>query len=151
VVETGEAGFNDLERLGTFANSYDVAHLHSVGRNVDYASVDGNVAVTDELTGSGTRGSDTEAIDNVVETAFKKLEKNYTSNTILALGFVEKITELTLKDTIGVLGFLLLSKHDTILRRLTTLVVAMLTRSIVLLREDLVRSEDRFAELTGDF
>ena len=59
--------------------------------------------------------------------------------------------ELLLKNAISIFGFLLLTELYAILRRLAALVYAVLARRIVLARKNFVSTEDRFAELTGDF
>ena len=80
--------------------------------------------VVDELTGSSTGGSNAETVNDVVETAFKALEKDFTGNATGSGSLVEENAELLLKYTIGILGLLLLSEHDTVFRRLATTAVA---------------------------
>ena len=104
----------------------------------------------DELTSSCTRLSDAEAIDDVVEAAFQELEEDFTRDTLRALSLFEEVAELTLEYAIGVLRLLLFLELDAIFARLTTAVVAVLSRRIVLLGEYLVSTEDRCAKLTGD-
>jgi hypothetical protein len=108
------------------------------------------VLVTNELTCSSTSGSDTETINNVIETALQVLEKNLTGNTVGLSGCIEHVAELTLQHTISVLCLLLLCELSTILRLLAATVVALLPWREITLRENLVRAEDWLAETAGN-
>lgn len=72
------------------------------------------------------------------------------AKALRALSLFEEVAELTLEYAIGVLSLLLFLELDAIFARLTTAVVAVLSRRIVLLGEYLVGTEDRCAKLTGD-
>ena len=91
------------------------------------------MAVKNNLAGCCTSLSDTETINYVVEAALEKLEENFTCDTLDARCLLEEVVELTLKNTISILGLLLLTELNTILRGLATLVCAMLARGEVLL------------------
>lgn len=80
----------------------------------------------------------------------QELEEHFTRDTLRALSLFEEVAELTLEYAIGVLSLLLFLELDAIFARLTTAVVAVLSRRIVLLGEYLVGTEDRCAKLTGD-
>ena len=151
VVKTGESVGNYFERLGFFTYAYNVAGINCIGCDVDNLTVDHDVAVKHELTGSCTGRSDAETIDYIVETAFEKLEKDFTCDTLRTRSFVEEVVELLLKHAVGVFSFLLLTELDTILGSFPSLVESVLARGIILLGEDFVFTEDWFAELAGDF
>ena len=104
-----------------------------------------------ELTSSGASRSDTKTENNIVKTTLKILKQYLTSNTLSLGGLLKHITELTLKHTIGVLGFLLLCQHDTILRHFSATVVAMLSRREVSLGQNFVSAEDGFTKTACNF
>ena len=108
------------------------------------------MTVRDELTSCGAGLSDAEAVDDVVQAALEELQEDFTRHTLGALSLLEEVAELTLEYAIGVLSLLLFLELDAIFARLTTAVVAVLSRRIVLLGEYLVGTEDRCAKLTGD-
>ena len=126
VVETGECICYHFERLGLLAYTDNLTGLHAVRGNVDNLAVYNDVLVVNELTGSSTGGSNAETVNDVVETAFKALEKDFTGNATGSGSLVEENAELLLKYTIGILGLLLLSEHDTILRGLAAAIVTVL-------------------------
>ena len=71
--------------------------------------------VKHDLTSCGTCGRKTQTINHIVETALEKLEENLTGNTLRTGCLLEKITELTLQNTVCVFCFLLLAQLQTIL------------------------------------
>ena len=150
VVEASECGCDDFERLGLLAHANDLTGLDGVGGYAYYSAIDDDVAVTDELTSCSACGCDAKAEDDVVQTAFEVLKENLTGDAVRAGSLVEHITELSLEHAIGVLGFLLLSKHDAVLRGLATTVVAMLSGREVALGQYLVGTENGLAEAAGN-
>ena len=73
------------------------------------------MAVEDDLTGSGAGLGDTQTINDVVETALEKLEKDFTGDTLDAGSFLEEVVELALENTISIFGLLLLTELNAIL------------------------------------
>ena len=73
-------------------------------------------------------GSDSETINYVVETAFKKLKEDLTGDTLSARCLVEKVVELLFKHAIGVFSLLLFAKLDTVFRSFSSLVESVLAR-----------------------
>ena len=107
--------------------------------------------VTHQLTGSSTCRGDTQTEHNVVESALKALEQHLTGDTLSLCGLLKQVTELALKNTIGVRGLLLLCQHDSILRLLAAAVIAMLSRGEVPTGHNCVRAEDGFSKSAGNF
>ena len=102
--------------------------------------------VTNQLTSSCTCRSNTQTINDIVQTALKKLEKDLTSDTIALSSLVKQVAELTLQHAISVLGLLLLSQLRTILRLLTTTVIAMLSWREIASCQNLIRTKDGLTE-----
>ena len=92
-------------RLGT--NFDFVTRLYLEARNIHTVAVHEDVAVVDHLTCGLAGVPETCAVANVVETALKELEHNYTRNTTAAGGFLIVSAELLLKDTVLETEFLL--------------------------------------------
>jgi hypothetical protein len=107
--------------------------------------------VTNQLTGSGTGRGNTETEHYIVESALQILEQHLTRNALGLGSLLKHITELALEHTIGILGFLLLCQHDTVLRHLTTTIVAMLSRREVSLGQNFVGAEDGFTKSACNF
>ena len=76
------------------------------GSDIHYFTIHSNVFVTHQLTCTGTRGSKTQTIHNVVETRFEELKQNYPCYTRFALSFFVKVTELFFQTAISIFGFL---------------------------------------------
>ena len=150
VVETSECIGNHLERLGLLADGDNLAGFYTIGSDINNLSINGDVLVVDKLTSCCASGSDTEAVNDVVKATLEVLEENLTSNATGSGSLVEHVAELLFENTIGVLGLLLLSEHDTILRSLATTRVAVLSRREVALRENFIGTENCLTEATGD-
>ena len=116
VVESSESVLNDLERFGFLTHCNNLTLAYRVGRNVNDPTVDGDVAMENELTGSGACGSNTQTINHVVEPCFEELEEHLTGNALHARSLVEEVAELTLEHAIGVLSLLFFAKLCTVLR-----------------------------------
>jgi hypothetical protein len=153
VVGTGsEVVGDDFERFGTLTNRNDIANTELVGGDVDNVSVDSYVAVGHKLAGLSTAAGNAETIDHVVKTGFNEFHELFTGNATTTGGFGIKLTELTLKDTISIFGFLLLLKLDAIFRNFATATVLTVhTRSIRFLFVVLIRTVDGFVELSCYF
>jgi len=151
VIETSKGGIDDFERLRLLANSNNHTRLHLERRDVDYLAVDGDVLVTHELAGSGTRRGDAQTEDDVVKAALQQLQQHLTGDAVGLGSLLKQVTELALKNTIGVLSLLLLCQHDCILRLLAATVLAMLSRGEVPTGQNFVRAEDSISEAAGNF
>ena len=142
---------DNLERLSLLTNTNNHARLHSKRRNIYNLAINYDMLVTHELTGSCTSGSDTKTEHHIVESALQILEKHLTGDAFSLGCLLKHITELALEHTVGVLGFLLLCQHDTILRLLTAAVVAMLSRGEVPAGQNFVGTENGFSKTARNF
>ena len=122
VVEALERLIDYLERFRFLANSNDLTGFYLEGRDVNHLAIDSDMTVRNELTRSSAGRSDTEAVNDVIQTALKELDQDLTGDTFGTGSFREQKTELTLEYTIGVFSFLLLSELSTILRVFLTTV-----------------------------
>ena len=105
-----------------------------------------------ELTRLCPAAGDAETIDDVVETGFDEFHEFLTGDATTTGGLGVEFAELTLKDTVGIFGFLLFLKLDAILRDFaTTAVLAVHARSVRFLFVVLVGTEDGFVELSCYF
>ena len=150
VIETGEGVGNYFERLGFFTDTDYVTGFYGVRGDVDNLAVDNDVTVKHELTGCCTGGCDTETVNDVVETAFEKLEKDFTGDTLGAGCFLKEVVELFFENAVGVFGLLFLAELHTVFRGLATLVLTVLARRVIFLGKDFVFAEDGFAKFAGD-
>jgi hypothetical protein len=148
VVKACQSILNNFKALATFANTYHLTGLNAIRRDTYYLTVNYDVLVVDKLTSSTTGGSDAQTVNDVVETAFQVLKEDLTGDTTGASSLFKHIAELLLQHTISVLCFLLLSKHDTILRSLATTIVTMLARREVTLSLYFGITQDSLAEAT---
>lgn len=82
------------------ANGNNIARTAGVGRNVRLFAVHGDVAVGNELTGSGAGVAETEAVHNIVQTKLKELKQNIAGNAAAAGGFCIILAELAFKHTV---------------------------------------------------
>jgi len=150
VVETSKCVVNDLEGLRTLAYADNLTRLYAIGSDIDNLAIDNHMLVEHELTCGGTGRSDTQTVNDIIETALKQLEQYLTGYALGALGLLEETTELRFKDTIGIFSLLLFLKLSAILRSFLTTIQAMLTRGIVLLSENLVWSVNSLAKFAGN-
>ena len=104
-----------------------------------------------ELKGSGTRGSNTQTEDYVVETGFEQLKEHFTFHTLGARSFLEQVSKLSFQYTVSVFGFLLFTKLNAILGSFSSLVDAVLSRGIVLLRRNFIGAKNSFSKLPSAF
>ena len=111
----GQRRDDGIDLLATFAQRYDIFGADLEAGNVDFAAVDEDMAVVDELAGSTASRSYTQTINDVVKTALKTLQEYLTSNTTLTSSLLKHIAELFLKYAVCILGLLLLSQHQAIL------------------------------------
>lgn len=108
-----------------------------VGGDVHNISVDSDVAMKHELTCSCAGGSDAKAINHVVQTAFEKLEQDFTGDTFGARSLVEEVAELAFEYAVCVFGLLFLAKLNAVFRCFAATVLAVLTRRKFLLSSTL--------------
>ncbi len=151
MVETSKGSLNHFERLRLLTNSDYHTRLDSERGDVNNLTINGDMLVTNELTGSSAGRSNTKAEHNVVESTLKVLQENLTGDTVGLCSLLKHITELALKHTVCILGLLLLCQHDSILRLLAATVIAMLSRGEVPTGQNFVRAEDGFSKSAGNF
>ena len=146
VVEACKSSLDHLKRLSLFTNSNNLTRFHLIRRNVHYLTVYSDVLVADHLTSSCTCRSNTQTINDIVETALEQLKQILTSDAVCLCSLVEQVAELTLQDTVCILSLLFFSQLHTILRLLAATVIAMLPRGEVALRKNLVSTKDGLTE-----
>ena len=73
MVETGESVGDNLERLRALANTDNITGVYMIGSDVHNTTVNSNVAMKHELTGSCTSGSYAKTVYDVVEAWLKEL------------------------------------------------------------------------------
>jgi len=104
-----------------------------VGGDVHNISVDSDVAMKHELTCSSAGGSDAKAINHVVQTAFEKLEQDFTGDTFGARSLVEEVAE------------------NAVFLCFAATVLAVLTRREIPSFEHFVGAKDGFTEFASNF
>ena len=110
----GEVGHANDELLGRWlASDFDhVARLYLEAGDVNGAAIHEDVAVVDDLT-SGLAGvTESSAVNDVVETAFKELEEDDTSHPTATGGFFVVTTELLFEHTVLETKLLLFTESD---------------------------------------
>ena len=122
-----------------------------VGGDVHNISVDSDVAMKHELTCSSAGGSDAKAINHVVQTAFEKLEQDFTGDTFGARSLVEEVAELAFEYAVCVFGLLFLAKLNAVFRCFAATVLAVLTRREIPSFEHFVGAKDGFTEFASNF
>jgi hypothetical protein len=91
------------------------------------------VTVCNDLTSLTARRSETQTVDDVVETSLKENQQLCTGYSLLASGAGERIVELTLKESVRTLYLLLLAKLNLKVRErlATTTMLARPTLSLL--------------------
>jgi hypothetical protein len=87
------------------------------------------MVMPNQLTGLVSRIGKAEAVDGVVQSSFKKREKDFARNPLLAIGLLKVVTKLVLERPINSLHFLLFSQLGPVIRKLLP-TLAMLPRRI---------------------
>ena len=148
---SGNAVGDNLEALGALANGDHLTGLHLAGRDVANNTIQGDVAVQNQLTGGSAGRGKAQTVHQVVQTGFQEEDEVFTGLTLHTGSAAVGVTELTLQHTVHVLHFLLLLELGTILLLLFTLSSqTMLSGRGISLFKGLVRAIDGLAELTGD-
>ena len=91
--------------------------------------VDREMVMPNQLTRLVSRIGETETIDGAVQSSFKKGEKDFACNSLLAIRFLEGVAKLVLESPIDSFHFLLFSQLGPVLRKLFP-PLAMLSRRI---------------------
>ena len=151
VVETSECIGNHLERLGLLADGDNLAGFYTIGSDINNLSINGDVLVVDKLTSCCASGSNTEAVNDVVEARFEQLEQDHTGNTFEAGSLGVEVAELFFQHAVGVFSFLFFTELNAVLRGFAALVLAVLAGGEVATLEHFVFAEDGLAEFAGDF
>src|SRR4029077_9161517 len=92
-----------------------VVGTDTVARDVHPASVDGEVAVPDELARLGPRGGEAEAIDDVVETGLEQPQQVLAGHPALPVRLLVVGAELRLEQAVVAAGLLLLAQLEQVL------------------------------------
>src|SRR5829696_5129712 len=98
-------------------------HLHGdhvavpqlIARDVDATTVDGPMAVPDQLARLAARGSEAEAHEHVVEAALEHAQQVLAGDAGLTAGLLVVRAELTLEDAVVAARLLLLAQLDAVL------------------------------------
>src|SRR5258708_14525915 len=106
-----------------FLQADDIPWTQLERRNIDDFSIDGNMFMRNQLTGSRAGWSNPKPVNRVVQTGFQQLDEVLTGNALAPVAFVKGLAELPLQHTIRVLRLLLFLQLK-----------AILTRSLALLR-----------------
>src|SRR3954462_6692262 len=109
------AGLGDLERQHRAAllrHLDDVVLAHAVGRDVDLAAVDPDVAVAHQLAGHVAGLGEAGPVDHVVQPRLQDLEQDLTGLAGLAVGLFVVTAELLLQHAVDAAGLLLLTKLE---------------------------------------
>src|ERR1044071_2081563 len=77
-IDRGERLVDAHDLLRGLFDLHDIARTHEVAGDVDLLAVDGEVTVTDELTRFRVVAREAHAVDDVVQTPFKKLDQGVT-------------------------------------------------------------------------
>jgi hypothetical protein len=108
-----------------------IADLDLEAGDVDFAAIDLYVAVTDKLARLRSAGSIAEAIDDIVETAFKQREKIFARHALHTHGALEVEPELALQHAVYTFYLLLFAQLLAVSYELRSAnVAAMLTRRL---------------------
>src|SRR5829696_4147248 len=133
------ARLGDLERqhrARLLGHLDDVVLAHPVGRDVDLAAVDPDVAVAHQLAGHVAGLGEAGAVDHVVQPRLEDLEEDLTGLAGLSVGLFVVTAELLLEDAVDAAGLLLLTKLEQVLAVLGA-ATAVLARRV---RPDLDRA-----------
>src|SRR4051794_12285659 len=106
---------DDLLRGRAGLHRDHVVGLHLVARDVDPATVDGEVAVTDELARLRARGGEAEAVDDVVEPRLEHPQQVLAGDAALAGGLLVVRAELLLEQAVVAARLLLLAQLEQVL------------------------------------
>jgi len=91
-------------------DGYNIAWLEVHGRDVGLATIDGDMTMTNHLTGTTKRLGEAHFLNDIVKTGFKELEEDFTGHTTAAAGYLEIAAELALQNSVLVTELLLFSK-----------------------------------------
>ena len=150
MIKTSQSISYHFQRLRLLTNANDLTRFYRIRRNIHHATVYNNMLMTHQLTGSRTGRSNAQTINDIIQTTFQILQKDLTGNTTGPSSFLEHVTELLFQNSVGIFSFLLFCQHDTILGSFSSSVVSMLSGRIILLRQNLVRSENSVTETTSN-
>ena len=106
------------------------ARLHAERRNVHLLTVDQNVAVVHQLTGTGDGGGIAKTEANAIQTGFQKHQKVCARNTAHTLGFFKRLTHLTFHQTVVRTDFLLFQQLYAVNRHLPAHILTVLSGGV---------------------
>src|SRR5580704_4063684 len=115
------------------ANDDLVSHIHLIGRDVDLAAVNVDVAVAHQLAGLAAGNAEAEAMHDGVEAALQLLQEHFASHSFGSRGLFKIVTELAFLGEIHQLGLLLLAELKAIADDFRLAVLTVLARGEVAL------------------
>ena len=109
----------DRQLLGVLAvfDGYDVARLHKVAGDVDFATVHGHVTVSNHLASLGTAEGEAELGDDVVEASFENRHQSVARVAGSAAGHLVILAELTFENSVESLDLLFFAEANRIFAR----------------------------------
>ena len=147
VVKTIQRIGNNFHRFVLFTNSNHMPRLHLERRYVHHLAIHRDVPVRHQLTGGSASRCKSQPINHIIQTAFQQLQQYNPRHTRSTLSFFIGNAELSFQHPICIFCFLLFAQLNTVFRSFTTTRIAMLSRRIVFLRQNLVWTENRFTKL----
>jgi len=99
--------------VGCFDLDY-VVHLQPIGRNIDLAGIDSDVAMADQLPGGGAGIGKTQMITDIVQPGFQNLQHLLAGNATAFQGAFVNAAELAFEQAIIVAQFLFLDQPQGI-------------------------------------
>src|SRR4051794_13794772 len=131
--------FQHDQLFAVLANHDLIACVHLERRNVDLATVHGNVTVADQLASLTARNCESETVDNVIESAFQLLQQDFAGDALGLGGLLEVVAELAFLREVHALGLLLFTQLETVTYDLRLAIFAVLTgREVALFDRALV-------------
>src|SRR5437764_6537791 len=147
-----EIAEDELARFRFVFNRNFVAGFHIVGSNVYAAPIYQHMTVRHQLPGGAPRIGQAEAIDDVIESGFEKLEERFASHTALPKRVLEDAPKLPLQKPILITELLLFTERNCVLRLFSSGASrAVHARRIIFSLQRFRLSEDRHAITAADF
>src|SRR5690606_34750952 len=125
-----DVGMDDWVLLRSRVHRNLIAWLEAVRRDVDAFTVDGDVAVRDELTSLAPGVGDAETVHDVVEPRFQELQEHGTRGSFGLGGLGEQVVELLLAHVVEDAQLLLLTQTHTVIAGLAPTALAVLARRV---------------------
>jgi len=105
--------------LGLFTDSNYVTRGNQVRRDIDSLAIDTDGLVGYQLACFSASGTETHAVNDVVQTTLEQLQQVLTGSALQTGCFLVIVAELTLQNAIHTTDFLLLAQLSTVFRKTT--------------------------------